>query len=152
MSSQQARCWSSPSWMLVSVSGFLPGAWGRARRAATPSRDVERTAPAPVIRYWPSSWRTAGPAHSTRQAGPIAPLPAGGFLRGMQLQPLEQGGTRQQQHSGGDQRDPGGRSASQAPVRTCSPKIPMPHTAATSGLARVISGWEATSRPACKAF
>ena len=47
---------------------------------------------------------------------------------------------------------PAAAPTSQPPVRTCSPKIPMPHTAATSGLASVIPGWEATSRPACRAL
>ena len=42
--------------------------------------------------------------------------------------------------------------SSHGPVRTCSWKSPTPHTPATSGLASVMPGWDATSRPACKAF
>jgi hypothetical protein len=74
------------------------------------------------------------------------------ILGWVQLEPLEQGGTGQQHHSGGDQRYPGGRSEQPASGAHVLTEDPRRYTAATNGLAKVIPGWDATSRPACRAF
>ena len=70
----------------------------------------------------------------------------------VQLQALEQGGTRQQHHAGGDQADPGGRPdqpGAGAHVFTEDPDAPH-------GRAQRISQCdprlEGTSRPASRAF
>ena len=101
--------------------------------------------------FFPDRRLTAGPPHSLL-GGPTGPLDGGGFLGWVQLQPLEQGGTGQQHHSGGDQRYPGGRSEQPASGAHVLTEDPRRYTAATNGLAKVIPGWDATSRPACRAF